>query len=384
MTLDDINDKHQMKLQTSINSVTKICYVGNDLIRATDHAKTMNIMHLNSIQVLGPSGFYHVKFADPAYNNTQWEILLFADIHHQLTESRFDLTTEPTVERMMNDMITRGTCIDFFLEQRLNTIQSAESCQNNVSVSTGYLHQTKCVMKDVCMELYGHGSEQKTELMTCIPIYVKARLHALDFRTVNGIKDYQALIHSNIYVPTDISVMWDTVIQAVTTGQITIRWYSDTVHAYYTKVIDLIFSALQQSVFSTNDVSKIQENVGQCITTFYSLPRTLKRFTREVSSIMLAVDARLFDLLYIFAMFRRDPYCTASHEADRNVLGFFGYQHVQFMTLLIESLVPSVGYEFSMKNRYLRSKASIKLTPREIKTGYDTNHTVHLLNTPFY
>jgi hypothetical protein len=125
-----------------------------------------------------------------------------------------------------------------------------------------------------------------------------------------------------------------------------------------------------------------ETQLGDCLVKFY---RTVTHATVEevLSNPILSIDARLFDLSYVFNMFRADTYSTTTIRCDsghRNVLLYAGYQHIQFVQLLIQCVFKR---NTQTEDGDLREDPAFVLSKASTKDGLGSGFVVTMMKEPF-
>jgi len=372
-----------------MTEVHRVCFVDNTYRNAATNAHNLlgSQTALENFRLLGPSGFYHsVVHSD----GVRWEVLLLADIHQnpddvpQLLENNRNLKTAMSMTDFIRNKLTNDTCLDLFIEQRKNTPQDCSK------LPTGYLSITKCDLQAQCKALY-INDDIPNHAVSCVNTDSRVRLHALDFRTSDGIPAYMERIQANppAQLPEDLTLLWKSVANAVVFGAIQpahhILWYTCSdracLTAYYLALLKDLHRSYTASTFYTDDSLGFETQLGDCLIQFY---RTVTHATVQtvLSNLILSIDARLFDLSYIFNMFRADTYSTTTRcdSRHRNVLLYAGYQHIQFVQLLIQYVFKR---KIQTQDGDLREDPAFVLSKTSTKDGLGSGFAVTMMQEPF-
>lgn len=367
----------------------RVCFVGTNYETAVKHAGELldTERALENFRLLGPCGFYHSVLQ---YNNVCWEVLLLADVHQDpknvpnILKNNRNMGTSRSVTDFVHAKLTSNTCLDLFMEQRKNMHQVCDEKQQ----PTGYLSITKCFLQKQCQTLYINDTVPKNTV-SCVNTDSRVRLHALDFRTVDGIVAYMKRIEESpvAQLPVDLSLLWRSFANAVVLGKIQperLIWYtcSDSVclTPRYLSLLEDLYRSYTSSIFS--QTSGFESMLGDCLVQFYQSV-TSETVERDLSNIILSIDARLFDLSYVFEMFRADTYSTNTVQCDsrhRNVLLYAGYQHIQFVQLLIQCVFKQ---NIITEDGNVKKDPAFVLSESSIKSGLGSGFVVTMMNEPF-
>ena len=367
-------------------SMHRVCFVSNSYQNAVKQAGELlgPQAALDDFRLLGPTGFYHtILYA----NNFRWEVLLLADVHQdakdvpQILENNRNVGTAKSITTFLHDKLNSNICLDLFMEQRKNKPQE---CSRK---PTGYLSITKCALHKT---LYVND-DLPDHSFSCVNTDSRVRVHALDFRTIDGIESYVTRIQANppAQLPMDLVLLWRSFANMVVLGSIQPHhelWYtcSDTVCLtdYYSSLLQDLHRSFTASIFyEENNTLGFETHLGDCLIAFY---QTVTSSNAEdlFSNIILSIDARLFDLSYMFNMFRTDNYNTgpSCDSIQRNVLLYAGYQHIQFVQRLIQCVFEE---NRQTEDTDLIQEPTFVLSKAATKDGLGSGFVVTMISEPF-
>ena len=335
----------------------------------------MSINTFSDCKLVGPCGFYHVVLK---HDDVRWELLLLADVHQDpdAFSRRSKQTGDNSVSAFITNRMVRGTCLDIFMEQRHNQLASC------TGPPTGHMSVARCAIQARCQQLYDDSHP-----LHCIDTDRNVRVHALDFRTVDGIPVYMDRVHKNKLspVPVSLSPMWKSFANAVVLGSIQpvhTLWYtcSDAgcLTDYYSMILSRLHRQFKASIFCANP-ARFEAVLFECLKLFYT-GITPDNLDQMLHSSILSLDARLFDLSYLFGMFTTDAYAVNCRSGHRNVIMYAGYQHIQFIQLLIKRLLLD---GIKTEDAELLTTPVFNISPAMIASGNGSKFVVKLIREPF-
>jgi hypothetical protein len=381
--------EEQKTICVNMISMHRVCFVSNSYQNAVNQARELlgSQAALDDFRLLGPTGFYHTILN---LKNVRWEVLLLADVHQdakdvpQLLENNRNVGTAKSITTFVHDKLNSNICLDLFMEQRKNKPQE---CSRS---STGYLSLTKCAMQEQCETLYVND-DLPDHAFSCVNTDSRVRVHALDFRTIDGIESYITRVQATppSQLPMDLVLLWRSFANIVVLGSIQpdhVLWYtcSDTVCLtdYYSSLLqDLHRSFIASIFYEENNTVDFETRLGDCLIAFYQTvtPSNAKDL---LSNIILSIDARLFDLSYVFNMFRTDNYSTSPScdSIQRNVLLYAGYQHIQFIQRLIKCVFEE---NRQAEDTDLIHDPTFVISKADTKDGLGSGFVVTMISEPF-